>query len=107
MAPEPHAPARRPTRGPGVVATACIALAVFLALIVVLATQLRNDPRSVGLASQKARVVIVRRVYETVVHERVIGAGAATGSGATTVSSSSANVASPALPATPVTTRTS
>jgi len=84
-----------------------MALAVFLALIVVLATQLRNDPRSVGLVSQKARVVIVRRVYETVVHERVIGATAATGAPATTVSTSSASVASPALPATPVTTRTS
>ena len=88
-------------------ATACIALAVFLTLLVVLATQLRNDPRSVGLASQKARVVIVRRVYETVVHERIIGATAATGAGATTVSSSSASVAGPATPATPVTTRTS
>jgi hypothetical protein len=90
-----------------VVATACIALALFLALLVVLATQLRNDPRSVGLASQKARVVIVRRVYETVVHERIIGATAATGAAATTVSSSSASVAGPATPATPFTTRTS
>lgn len=105
--PEPRTSPRRLTRGPGVVATACIALAVFLTLLVVLATQLRNDPRSVGLASQKARVVIVRRVYETVVHERIIGATAATGAGATTVSSSSASVAGPATPATPVTTRTS
>ena len=105
--PEPRTSPRRLTRGPGVVATACIALAVFLTLLVVLATQLRNDPRSVGLASQKARVVIVRRIYETVVHERIIGATAATGAGATTVSSSSASVAGPATPATPVTTRTS
>lgn len=93
----------RPASGPSVVTTVSVALAVFLVLLIVLATQLRNDPKGAGLVAQK-RVVVVRRIYETVVHERVIGA---TGKGgATTVSSSSAVSASP-LPATPVATRTS
>jgi hypothetical protein len=72
-------------------------------LLIVLATQLRNDPTAAGLAAHKPRVVVVRRIYETIVHERIIGAS---GNGATTVSSSSAVSASP-LPAAPVATRTS
>jgi hypothetical protein len=90
-----------------VVATASIALATFLALVIVLAIQLRNNPGAAGLASQKPRVVIVRRIYETTVHERVIAAGGGGGAGAATVSSSSASVSGAALPATPVVTRTS
>ena len=84
-----------------------MALAVFLALVIVLAIQLRDHPGSVGLAAQKPRVVVVRRIYETTVHERIIAAAGATGAGGTTVSSSSANVSGAPLPAAPVITRTS
>jgi hypothetical protein len=95
---------RRPAAGPSILTTVSVALAAFLVLLIVLATQLRNDRTAADLAAQKPRIVIVRRIYETIVHERIIGA---TGKGgATTVSSSSAVSASP-LPAAPVATRTS
>ena len=87
-----------------------MALATFLALVIVLAIQLRDHPGAAGLAAQKPRIVVVRRIYETTVHERIVaaaGAAGATGGGGTTVSSSSANVSGPPLPAAPVTTRTS
>lgn len=102
----PDQPTSRPrlASGPSVVTTVSVALAAFLVLLIVLATQLRNDPSAAGLATQKPRVVVVRRIYETIVHERIIGASGK--SGATTVSSSSAESASP-LPAAPVATRTS
>jgi hypothetical protein len=83
-----------------------MALAAFLALVIVLAIQLRDHPGA-GLAAQKPRIVIVRRIYQTTVHERIIAAAGAGGGGGTTVSSSSANVSPPPLPAAPVTTRTS
>ena len=99
-------PTSRPRTGsgPSVVTTVWVALAAFLVLLIVLATQLRNDPTAAGLAAQTPRVVVVRRIYETIVHERIIGASGK--GGATTVSSSSAVSASP-LPAAPVATRTS
>lgn len=81
--------------------TALIAIAGFLAVLALLALQLRSNPSSVGLATQKPRVVILRRIYETTVHERVIGA--ATG---TTVQRST-SVAAAAAPSAPVTTHTS
>jgi hypothetical protein len=84
-----------------------MALAAFLPLVIALAIQLRDHPGAAGLATQKARIVIVRRIYQTTVHERIIAAAGATGAGGTTVSSSSANVSGPPLPAAPVTTRTS
>ena len=84
-----------------------MALAAFLALVIVLAIQLRDHPGAAGVAAQKPRIVIVRRIYQTTVHERIIAAAGATGGGGTTVSSSSANVSGPPLPAAPVTTRTS
>ena len=90
-----------------------MALAAFLALVIVLAIQLRDHPGAAGLAAQKPRIVIVRRIYQTTVHERIIAAaGASAGGGTTagagtTTSSSSASVSGPPLPAAPVTTRTS
>ena len=90
----------------GVGATATVALAGFMVVLTVLAMQLRNNPGSVGLATVKPRVVVVRRIYQTTVHERIIGA---TGVAGTTVQSSSASVSSPPTPVAvaPVTTRTS
>jgi hypothetical protein len=84
-----------------------VALAAFLVLLVVLAMQLRDNPRAAGLVAQKARIVVVRRVYLTTVHERVIGAAGAAGASGTTVSSSSASVSGSPIPTTPVRTRTS
>jgi len=87
---------RQPANGPGLLATASAALAAFLVLVVILATQLRGDPGPSGL--QKPGVVVVRRVYETVIHERIIaapGAGVTTGVGRATVSSSGASPAGP------------
>lgn len=92
----------RRTRGAGVVATAAAALALFLALLVVLAVRLREHPPAAAV-HVAPRVVIVRRVYETIVHERVIGA---TGPNRpTTISTSS--VAVPGASATPVATHAS
>ena len=95
------APPKRPShRGRGVLATASVALAAFLALLAVLAVQLRSDPR---LMPQRGRVVVVRRIYVTTVRERIIGA---TATGGTTVSSSSVSAPS-ATVAAPVSTRAS
>ena len=95
---------RPPTASHRTVATtASVALAAFLVLLIVLATQLRNNPTAAGLAA-RPKVVVVRRIYETTIHERIIGASGK--SGATTVSSSSP-ISAPPLPATPVTTHTS
>ena len=89
-----------------VVTTAVVAVAAFLAVLIVLALQLRSDPASVGLATHKPRIVILRRIYQTTVHERVVGAGG--GAGGTTVHSSSASVAAPSASTTPpVSTHTS
>ena len=98
--------AARSSHGRGtVVTTAAAAIAAFLAVLIVLALQLRSNPASVGLATQKPRVVILRRVYQTTVHERIVGGS---GAGGTTVRSSSASVAAPSAPAsTPVSTHTS
>jgi hypothetical protein len=100
-------PAARSSQARGtVVATAVVAVAGFLAVLTVLALQLRSNPASVGLATQKPRIVILRRVYQTTVHERVIGAGG--GAVGTTVRSSSASVAPAPAPASPpVSTHTS
>jgi hypothetical protein len=57
---------------------AAFALAAFLVVLLALTIRLRDDPRSVGLAPAVPRIVVVRRVYETVVHERVVGAATAT-----------------------------
>jgi hypothetical protein len=102
----PAAGAGQPRWGVG--ATAMVALAGFMAILALLAIQLRNDPRSGGLVTVKPRVVILRRVYQTTVHERIVGASGPA-SGGTTVQSSSASVSGPATPAAaaPVTTRTS
>ena len=91
--------------GPGVGVTASFALAAFLAVLAVLIAQLRDAPGSVGSAIAKPRIVIVRRVYETIVHERVIGAAAATTPAPPTTVSTSSVPASP--PAAPVATRSS
>jgi hypothetical protein len=105
-APEPPAKARaQHSRRRGVTTAAVTATAAFLAVLTVLALQLRANPASVGIATQKPRVVILRRVYQTTVRERIIGAA---GKGGTTVSSSSASVSGAAAPAsTPITTHTS
>ena len=104
----PESPARtrvQPSRRGGVTTAAVTAMAAFLGVLAVLALQLRANPASVGIATQKPRVVILRRVYETTVHERIIGAAR---KGATTVTSSSASVSGAATPAvTPLTTHTS
>ena len=90
----------------GVGATATVALAGFMVVLTLLAMQLRNNPSSVGLATVTPRVVVVRRIYQTTVHERIIGA---TGAAGTTVQRSIASVSGPATPiaVAPVTTRTS
>lgn len=100
----PVAAGRSPQARGTVMTTAVVAVAAFLAVLTVLALQLRSDPASVGLATQKPRIVILRRVYETTVHERVVGGGG----GGTTVHSSSASVAAPSATASPpVSTHTS
>ena len=94
----------RGSKGRGTAAIAVAAGAVFLAVLALLALQLRANPGAVGLATRKPRVVVVRRVYVTTVHERIVGG---TGTGAT-VSRSTASVAAPAVAASPApTTRTS
>lgn len=100
-------PAKRSSgRGAGVTIAALIAVAAFMAVLALLAIQLRSNPRSLGLVTQRPRIVVVRRIYQTTVHERIIGAS--TGGGGTTVSSSVAAPVAPAAPAaTPVTTHTS
>ena len=93
------------SRRRGVTTAAVTATAAFLAVLTVLALQLRANPASAGIATQKPRVVILRRVYQTTVHERIIGAA---GKGGTTVSSSSASVSGATAPtSTPITTHTS
>ncbi len=90
------------SRGPAPIALA--AAAVFLAILALLALELRSNPRSVGIADRKPRVVVVRRVYETTVHERIIGASGPSG----TVRHSAASVSTPATVANAApTTRTS
>ena len=103
--PDRGSQSRRRVSHQTVVAIAAPALAAFLVLLVVLTAALRQHPPALSLVSHKPRIVVVRRVYETVVHERVIGASGASGPAATTTSSSS--VASVAPLPTPVTTRTS
>ena len=96
------APARARSRATATT-TVAVAIAGFLAVLTMLALQLRSNPSSVGIATQKPRVVILRRIYQTTVHERVIGA--TTG---TTVQRSSSVTASAATAGTaPVTTHTS
>lgn len=91
--------------GAGAATTAIVAVAAFLAVLVVLALQLRSNPGAVGLTKQRPRVVIVRRIYQTTIHERIIGAG---GGGGTTIQSSQASVSGPAVAsAAPVSTHTS
>jgi hypothetical protein len=94
----------RSVRGQSALATICAALGAFLVLLIVLASQLRSHPHGAGLGGQNVRVVLTRRIYETIVHERVIGAKGP--SGAMTVSSSSAVSVSPPIAAR-VRTRTS
>ncbi len=101
----PVAAARDSHARQNIVTTAVVAVAAFLAVLAVLALQLRSNPASVGLATQKPRVVILRRVYQTTVHERIVGGA---GAGGTTVQSSSASVVAPSAPAVaPVGTHTS
>ena len=91
------APRRRRT-GPGGAPIAFGALAAFLAVLAVLATQLRDDPRSVrAYGSVRPRVVLLRRIYQTVIRERVVTAPG--GAAGTTVSSSGASVSGAAPPA--------
>jgi hypothetical protein len=85
--------------------TTAFALAAFVAVLLVLTIRLRDDPRSVGLAPATRRMVVVRRVYETVVYERVVGAAAATARPMpATVSAPSMSIPAPVAP---VATRTS
>lgn len=95
----------RPARW-GVGATAMVALAAFMVVLTLLAIQLRTNPASLGLVAARSRVVVVRRIYQTTVHERIIGATGSPGA-ATTVSSSSVGVSSPPAAGAPVSTRTS
>ena len=106
--PDRHGRRRSVARGPGGLAIASLALAVFLALMVVLATQLRDNPGAVQrLASRRPHVVVVRRVYQTVIRERVVSAAVPAGAGGTTVSSSGASYSGSAPVAAAPTTRTS
>ena len=80
-----------------------------MAVLAALASQLRDGapgaaPRPVAM---KPRIVVVRRVYETVIRERVISAASTTSAGNTTVSSSGSSQSGYAQAAAPLTTRTS
>jgi hypothetical protein len=71
---------------------------VFLVILAALAWQMRATP-----ARPRARVIVLRRVYETHVVETVVGAP---GAGSSVTQSVSSSGSSSALPAAP-TTRTS
>jgi hypothetical protein len=71
----------------------------FLGVLIMLVIRLGDDPRSVGLAT------VVRRVSETVVNERIVGAAAAT-TPPVSATVSAWSVSTPA-PVAPVATRTS
>lgn len=88
----------RPGRGPDRLSVMLLGLAVFLAMLALLASQLR------GTATQgyAARAVVHRRIYLTKVIETIPGPGKGT-SVSQSVSSSGSSYAAPA----PVTTHTS
>jgi hypothetical protein len=79
---------------------AMVSLAAFLIVLALLATQLGHA----GTGDPAARAVLVRRIYETTVVERV--PAASSGAGPSTSSVTQSVSASGAPPATPV-TRTS
>jgi hypothetical protein len=66
-------PPRSATAGPDGITVAFLTLAAFLAVLAVLAWQVRSTP-----ARRAHRVVVLRRVYETRVVETVPGRGTST-----------------------------
>jgi hypothetical protein len=97
---------RRSRRGP-LVAFAAATLGGILVVLIVLATALRDDPATVGLATSRPRVVIERRVYVTTVHESVVGAHVRVAAPPPSQSTSSTTLPPAAAPAAPVSTHTS
>jgi hypothetical protein len=100
----PPATAQRTAGSRRPVTAAVAALAAFLAVLALLALQLRSNPVAAGLLKPRPRVVIVRRVYETTVHERVIGGSSVSPPIKTSTVTAAAPVATAAAP---VTTRVS
>lgn len=80
--------------GPDGVTVTMLTLAAFLVILAVLASEMRAAP-----ARASRRVLVVRRVYETRVVERVVG-GSGSGSSVTQSVSSSAGASVSATPAT-------
>ena len=90
---------RRPAlAGPDRITVMLVTLSAFLAILAVLAWQMRSVP-----ARPAHRVLVLRRVYETRVIETVVGAAGRRSSLTQSVSSSGAASALPSAP----TTRTS
>ncbi len=93
-------PGVRRASGPDRLTVWLLAGAAFLAVLALLAGQLRAGPSRTAAAS----VVVVRRIYETRIVETVPSAGG--GAGGTSVSQSVSSSAAPTASA-PVSTRTS
>ncbi len=85
-------PGRRAASGPDRLTVLLLTVAAFLAVLAVLASQLRVS--SVGGSAKP--VVVLRKVYETRVVETVNGKGGATGGTSVTQSVSSSGSAAPA-----------
>lgn len=94
---------RRSAPGPDRLTVAFVTLAAFLALLAILAGQLRS---TTALHSARAAIVL-RRVYQTTVMETIAAPSASGAGGGTSVTQSVSSSGSAYTPATAPTTRTS
>jgi hypothetical protein len=86
---------RARSTGPDGLTVTMLTLASFLAILALMAWQMRSAP-----ARPLRRMIVVRRVYETRVVETVVGAARGSGSVTQSVSSRAAPTSLPAAPVT-------